>query len=291
MDIHPHLILRNQPELREPIFIAAWAGWNDAGESASHATRYLAATLGAEKFAEIDPEEYYDFTNARPVARYRDGHREIMWPTTDFYAVVRDDQSHDLILGVGVEPNYHWKNYIEAISALTQLMQVKLVVTVGAVAAAVPHTRTVQVIGSATTSQLSEKYDMQHSTYEGPTGIVGIFHDYCRRTDIDAISLWASVSHYLPGIVNPLGSLALLESLTSICNLTIDYSRLEQERDRFAKQVAVAIEEDDNLTEYVRRLEEIQSDEHLLPPSADLPSSHGLIDELEDFLRQSRGGS
>ena len=285
---HPHLILESQPDLRDPTLVIAWAGWNDAGEAASHAVRYLASTMNADKFAFVDPEDYYDFTDVRPLARYRDGHRVIAWPTTDFYAIRRDNQSRDLILGVGIEPNYRWKGYMEAVASLATTMHVGLVVTLGAVAAAVPHTHPIHVTGSATTAALTDRHRMRPPGYEGPTGIVGVFHDYCRSQNRDAVSLWASVPHYLPGIVNPPGARALLEALTPVCDLAVDYAPLEKEHDRFTKQVAIAVNENDELAEYVRRLEEAQpSDPPPLPPT-ELPTSEGLIDELEDFLRQSR---
>jgi len=285
---HPHLILASQPDLRDPTLVIAWAGWNDAGEAASHAVRYLAATMNTDKFASIDPEDYYDFTDVRPLARYRNGHREITWPSTDFYAVRRDNQPRDLILGVGIEPNHRWKSYMEAIASLATTMHVGLVVTLGAVAAAVPHTRPIHVTGSATTTALTTQHRMRPPGYEGPTGIVGVFHDYCRRQQRDAVSLWASVPHYLPGIVNPHGARALLEALTPVCDLAVDYTHLEKEHDRFTKQVNIAVNEDDELADYVRRLEEAQPDEAPPAPPAELPTSEALIDELEDFLRQRR---
>ena len=285
---HPHLILESQPDLRDPILIIAWAGWNDAGEAASHAVRYLATTMDADKFAFIEPEDYYDFTDVRPLARYRDGHREISWPTTDFYAVRRENQARDLIFGIGIEPNHRWKGYMAALNSLATTMHVGLVVTLGAVAAAVPHTRPIHVTGSATTPKLSDQHRMRPPGYEGPSGIVGVFHDYCRRGHRDAVSLWAAVPHYLPGIVNPPGARALLEALTPICALNVDFSHLEKEHERFTRQVAIAVNEDNDLADYVRRLETAQPTGPPPLPPTELPTSEGLIDELEDFLRESR---
>ena len=204
----PELQFESEPPLRDPHLVIAWAGWNDAGESASTAARYLAATLSAEPFASIDPEEFYDFTEARPLARYRQGVREIIWPSTDFYAVPLPARDHDLILAVGIEPNFRWKRYMDGVHALIAAMHVRLVVTLGAVAAGVPHTQPVSVSGSANSPELAQRFDMHPSRYEGPTGIVGVFHDACRRHAVDGVSLWAAVPHYLPGIANPLGARA-----------------------------------------------------------------------------------
>lgn len=293
MTTHPHLQMQLQPDLRNPLFVLAWAGWNDAGESASHAARYLAATLDAEQFATIDPEEYYDFTEARPLARYRGGQREIIWPSTDFYALPAKDLRRDVILGIGIEPNQRWRSYMAAVMELLRTMEVDLVITLGAVAAAVPHTAPVTVRGSANSADLAERYGMHPSRYEGPTGIVGVFHDYCRREEIAGISLWAAVPHYLPGIVNPVGARALLQKLEEFTGHLADYDHLDGETERFMRQVDDAMRANENLSNYVRQLEETQTEDGRASERApeaprDLPTAEGLIDELEEFLRRSR---
>lgn len=293
MATHPHLDLTDTPDLRSPLLVLAWGGWSDAGEAASHAARYLVATLDGEQFASIDPEEYYDFTETRPVARYRNEQREIVWPSTNFYAVRTPDLPRDLIVGVGVEPNYRWKSYMAAAAELIETMNVQLVVTFGAVAAPVPHTRPITVRGSANSTELAERYQMHPSRYEGPTGIVGVFHDLCRRNGVAGISLWASVSHYLPGIVNPYGARALLDKLSEVAGLHVDFRLLERETDRFHRQVGAAMDENDNLASYVSQLEQAHRSDESADDDApegpvELPTADGLIDELEDFLRESR---
>ena len=289
MSEHTDLNFESRPALRRPHLVIAWAGWNDAGESASTAARYLAATLDAEPFASIDPEEFYDFTEARPLARYRSGEREIMWPSTDFYAVEFPALDHDLILGVGIEPNFRWKRYMDALQALNGAMNVQLVVTLGAVAAGVPHSQPVGVNGSANSPELAERYAMRSSRYEGPTGIVGVFHDACRRQGLGGVSLWAAVPHYLPGIANPLGARALLERLETISGLSIDFERLRREERRFEQRVRAAMEESDDLSAYVQQLEQaVESPEGSRAPT-ELPSAEGLIEDLEEYLRRSRG--
>lgn len=289
MGEHPELQFESKPALRQPHLVVAWAGWNDAGESASTAARYLAATMSGEPFASIDPEDFYDFTEARPLARYRHGEREIVWPSTDFYAVRLPSRDHDLILAVGIEPNFRWKRYMDAFHALIRTMDVHLVVTLGAVAAGVPHTQPVGVSGSANRPDLADRFQMRPSRYEGPTGIVGVFHDSCRRRSVGGVSLWAAVPHYLPGIANPLGARALLERLAEISGLSIDYERLRREEHRFDERVGAAMEESDELRGYVRQLEESVQEAPAAAPPAELPSAEGLIEDLEEYLRRTRG--
>ncbi len=289
MSEHPALEFEEQPRLRRPRLVLAWAGWNDAGEAASTAVRYLAASREAKPFARIDPEEFYDFTEARPLARYSEGRREIMWPSTDFYALPVASADADLILGLGIEPNYRWKSYMAAVRAVVTAMDVEMVITLGAVVAGVAHTRPVGVRGSANAATLAERYGMQPSRYEGPTGIVGVLHNDCRRHEVDGISLWASVPHYLPGLTNPKAARALLERLGTICALPVDYERLEREEARFTRRVEAALAENEELEAYVRQLEargEEATDGE--PPPAELPSAEGLIEDLEDYLRESR---
>jgi predicted ATP-grasp superfamily ATP-dependent carboligase len=288
---HPSLRFESRPTLRRPHLVLAWAGWNDAGEAASTAARYLAATLDAQPFATIDPEEFYDFTEARPLARYRRGKREIMWPSTDFYAAELPQSEQDLILGVGIEPNFRWKGYMDAVRAVIESMDVGMVVTLGAVAAGVPHTQPVGVSGSANAPELAKRFKMRPSRYEGPTGIVGVFHDDCRQHGVDGLSLWAAVPHYLPGIANPLGARALLERVETICGIPIDYEHLHLEERRFDRQVKAAMEESDDLSAYVQQLEQTVATEDAPPRPPELPPAEVLIEDLEEYLRRSRDES
>ena len=291
---HPHLQMESAPHLRTPLLVLAWSGWNDAGEAASQAVRSLISTLDAQLFATIDPEDYYDFTQARPLARYRDGEREIVWPSTEFFAARLPELPRDLILGAGVEPNHRWKSYMGAITELIGATQVELVVTLGAFAAPVPHTRPVAVRGSANASKLADRYQLHPSRYEGPTGVVGVFHDFCRQRGIDGISFWASVPHYLPGARNPMATRSLLEKFAELSGLTVNYEYLDKEIDGFQRRMRTAVEQNERLASYIRRLEEVQGArapaDADVPPGAplELPSAEGLIEELEDFLRESR---
>ena len=288
MASHPHLKLEHVPDLRDPTMILAWGGWNDAGESASLAARYLTATLESEPLGEIDAEEYYDFTEVRPLARYEDGSRRIVWPTTDLYAVRDAALPRDLIIALGVEPNHRWHSYMDALLEVVRTYHVGLAVTLGSVAAAVPHTRPVAVHGSANNAELAAKHSMLPSRFEGPTGIVGVFHDYLRQHGVPGVSLWASVPHYLPRLDNPTGARALLQRLEEVTGLRIDYESLDRETKRFEREVHQALDENRKLARYVTQLEASVDGDAGTAPHEELPPAEGLIDDLERFLRSRR---
>ena len=289
MATHPQLEFLDQPTLNRPHLVIAWAGFNDAGESATHAARSLLASLRADAFAVIDAEEYYDFTEARPYARYEDGERDIVWPTTDFYAA-RTGGEHDLVIALGIEPNYRWKSYMSAIAEVIAAMKIEMIYTLGAVAAQVPHTRPIAVRGSANMPELAERFNMHPSRFEGPTGIVGVFHHFCRGLNHPALSLWASVPHYLPGVTNPMGARALLEKLEDLTGITLSYDQLTRDYERFERQVGQAVQENDELRSYVQQLEEAAgaTPESGEAPPSELPPADTLIEQLEDFLRDHR---
>ncbi len=289
MTTSPDLEIGTLPDLTDPILILAWEGWNDAGESASTAVHYLIQQLGSEPFASIDPEEFYDFTEARPMARYRNGERYISWPSTDFVHLRPSGGGRDIVVGIGIEPQLRWKRYLLALSDLVDTIGAKLILSLGAVASGLPHTQPVQIRGSANNSQLAQRYNMHPSRFEGPSGIVGVFHDHCRRRGIGGVSLWASVPHYLPGITNPVGSKALLRVVGEMTNLRFDLGPLEQGIERFDMQLEEALRENPDLREYVSRLEQANpvAEEPQPPSEGELPSADALIADLEDFFRQS----
>ncbi len=284
---HSDLAIEILPKLRDSILIVAWEGWNDAGESASTATHFLAQQLGGEPFATIDPEEFYDFTEARPMARYRDGERVIVWPSTDFIQL-RGAQAvggRDVVVGLGIEPHYHWKRYLRAMTDLVQAIDARLVISLGAVPSGTPHTHPVPVSGSANNPALAERYNMRPSRFEGPSGIVGVFHDHCRRNGIGGVSLWASVPHYLPGFSNPVGTRALLQALSDMIDVSLDLSPLDEVVGEFHQQLDEALESNAELRDYVERLERAAP----MPAQqteSELPSADELIEGLENFLRQ-----
>ena len=269
------------------MLIVAWEGWNDAGESASTAAQYLIQQLGARPFATIDPEEFYDFTETRPMARYRNGERYISWPVTEFVHLQAPASGRDVVVGIGIEPHYRWKRYLTALSELVDEIGAKLILSLGAVAAGTPHTQPVYVRGSANNSELAQRYNMHPSRFEGPSGIVGVFHDLCRRRGVAGVSLWASVPHYLPGITNPVGAQALLRVVSDMTGLRFDFDPLERGIQQFHTQLDEALRDNNELREYVAQLEAAspmpQTEQQ---PEGELPSADALIADLEDFFRQ-----
>lgn len=286
---HSDLIIDSLPELSDPILIVAWEGWNDAGESASTAAHFLARQLGGPVFARIDPEEFYDFTEARPMARYRGGERVIDWPSTDFIHLREAGRvgGRDVVVGFGIEPHYRWKRYIEVMTALVERIGAKLVISLGAVASGTPHTQPVRVSGSANNRGLAQRYDMHPSRFEGPSGIVGVFHDHCRRRQIGGVSLWAAVPHYLPGITNPVGARELLRTVARMTDISLDLGPLDGAIQHFEQQLAEALQENDELRQYVARLEQTSPlNSERAEAESELPSADDLIEGLENFLRQ-----
>ena len=269
------------------MLIVAWEGWNDAGESASTAAQYLIQQLGARPFATIDPEEFYDFTETRPMARYRNGERYISWPVTEFVHLQAPAGGRDVVVGIGIEPHYRWKRYLTALSELVDEIGAKLILSLGAVAAGTPHTQPVHVRGSANNSELAQRYNMHPSRFEGPSGIVGVFHDLCRRRGVAGVSLWASVPHYLPGITNPVGAQALLRVVSDMTGLRFDFDPLERGIQQFHTQLDEALRDNNELREYVAQLEAASPmPETEQQPEGELPSADALIADLEDFFRQ-----
>ena len=207
------LRLIERPSLDRPILVASFRGWNDGGQGATLATGYLAKLWGAERFAEIDPEGFFDFQATRPHVTLVDGmSRRIDWPENAlFHASV--DGERDAVLLMGVEPNLRWRTFTDLVVGLAKDLGVELVVTLGALLADVPHTRPAPVTGTASDPDLIERLGLQASRYEGPTGIVGVLHDACRRAGIPSASLWAAVPHYVSLAPSPRAALALCEGL------------------------------------------------------------------------------
>src|SRR6266513_442215 len=209
------LKLHSRPAgLRRPILSMAFGGWNDAAESATTAVKYLGTSFHAEKFAEIDPEEFYHFGLSRPHVRFKQGsetEREIVWPATEFSIAQSPSLARDVIVGVASEPHLRWKAYCETVLELARRCDVALVLTLGALLAEVPHTRPVRLAGGATDPELATRLGIRPTRYEGPTGIVGVINTICRDHGLATASLWANVPHYISGIENPKATLALVK--------------------------------------------------------------------------------
>lgn len=280
------------PTLNRPMLVLAFAGWNDAGGSATFAAKFLSQRLGAHKFASLDPETLYNFVEQRPQVRLRNGEREILWPANEF-SYARDTRLvQDVIIGMGVEPHLRWRAYIESILRVVQECHVELVVTLGALLADVAYSRPVRLTGTASDPSLARRLHLSMSRYEGPTGIVGTLHDACRRQGLPAISIWANVPHYIAASPNIKAALVLVRRVFTLLDFSADLSDLESASNDFDRRVANVLASDAKIAEYVRRLEERDEDdddEEEYPGNTDaLPSGEDLVRELEEFLREQR---
>src|SRR6202011_6113550 len=205
------LIWEHRPDgLRAPALICAFTGWNDAGDAASTALSFLGGSLGATRFAQVDPEDFYDFQTVRPKVKLVDGEREIVWPAVEIFVARVPRAPRDLVLLGGPEPSLHWRSFTTLITDLAEALGVQLVVSLGALLADVPHSLPVQISGSASDPALTERLGLPPSGYEGPTAIVGVLHASCAARGIPSASLWASVPHYVAAAPNPKAALALL---------------------------------------------------------------------------------
>ncbi len=278
---------RRPDGLRAPALVCAFKGWNDAGDAASSALTFLGASLGASRFATIDPEEFYDFQATRPTVSLVDGTtREITWPEVEIYEARVPRAPRDLVLLAGIEPSMRWRTFCEVVIDLAEALGAQMVVTLGALLADVPHSRPVHVSGLASDESIMERIAVPNPGYEGPTGIVGVLHHACAAAGIPSASLWAAVPHYVAVVPNPKGALALLRKLESLVGVTVDASELETAALEYDRQVTRAVEMDPDVQAFVERLEREASETDDPPNPKDLPSGDVLAREFQRFLRQ-----
>jgi len=273
------------PQLRSPVLVCAFRGWNDAAASASTALETVAEALDAEPLAEIDPEEFFDFQATRPTIVLSDGQaRRIEWPRNTLVAARVPSADRDLVLFDGTEPNLRWRTFSETIATAAETLGVEMVVTMGALVAEVSHTLPVPITGLASDEQLVEELDLTRSNYEGPTGIVGVVHDCCRQLGMTSASLWAAVPHYVAAVPNPKAALALLRRLEGLTGVAVDAAELEEEATSYEEQIGRAIAANPEIEELVQRIESEQNEQ--LEGDDDLPSADSLARDFQRFLRQ-----
>jgi proteasome assembly chaperone (PAC2) family protein len=273
--------------------ILAFTGWNDAAEAATTAARYLTASFSGEKFAEIDPEEFYHFGLSRPYVRFKAGsetEREITWPATEFSLSQSADLTRDIIVGVAPEPHLRWRTYCETVIKLARTCEVSLVLTLGALLAEVPHTKPVRLVGTATDPELAARFGLRPTRYEGPTGIVGVLNTICRDQEVPAASLWANVPHYISGIENPKASLALVRRVLSLLDAQADLSDLDEAGRQFDQNLKEIVAQNTKIKNYIAKLEakDTEEEDGATPAQSDLPPASELVAEIEQFLRQQR---
>jgi proteasome assembly chaperone (PAC2) family protein len=278
------LIVSSRPELQSPVLVAAFRGWNDGGQGATLGAGYLARQWGAESFAEIDPENFYDFQAVRPQVSLEDGlTRKLEWPENTFLHAPIPGLERDVVILLGVEPNLRWKTYSRLVLELAQDLGVELVVTLGSLLADVPHTRPAPVSAAASDPSLVEELGVEPSRYEGPTGIVGVLLDACRREGISSVSLWAAVPHYVSLAPSPRAALALCRRFGELVGTEVDVEELEQAAEEYAEQVTEAVASDAETAAYV---EELERRVDMMEAAEELPSGDSLAAELTRFLRE-----
>jgi predicted ATP-grasp superfamily ATP-dependent carboligase len=281
------LIWDRRPEaLRAPAMVCAFQGWNDAGDAASSAVSFLASSLKARRFARIDSEEFYDFQCNRPSVRFNtENEREIVWPTVEVFEAQAPRAPRDVVLVQGVEPSLRWRAFTGHIVDLAEALGVQVVVSLGALLGDVPHTRPVSLSGHATDPALMERLGMHGSSYEGPTGIVGVLHSACAQAGLPAASVWAGVPHYVAAASNPKAALALVRRVEVLIGVSVDVSELESAAADYERQVGLAVQSDPDIQAFVERLEQAaENDEGA--SSEDVPSGDMLAREFQRFLRQ-----
>ena len=273
------------PHLRSPVLVCAFRGWNDAAAAASTALTAVANSLDADLIARIDPEEYFDFQSTRPMISMDEGQtRRIDWPENNLFAVRIPNADRDLVLLDGTEPNLRWRTFSETIATAADALGIEMVLTLGALIAEVSHTLPVPITGLASSQDLVEELELERSNYEGPTGIVGVVHDLCRRNGIESASLWAAVPHYVAAVPNPKAALALLRRLEGLTGIAVEASELEEETTDYEEQIGRAVAANPEIEELVARIEAEQVD--LLSEGGELPSADTLAREFQRFLRQ-----
>ena len=282
-----HVLWESRPTLRRPVLLAAFEGWNDAGDAASSAVRYLRDRWQAKSFATIDPEDFFDFSSTRPHVQLNDDFaREIAWPSNELSAASLPGTARDVIVLLGTEPQLKWRTFTEELVAVATSLGVELVVTLGALLADVAHTRPVRVTGTAADNDLVQRLGLTRSNYEGPTGIVGVLHEAFSRAEIPSASLWAAVPHYVAATPSPKASLALVERAARLLSTSLFTADLQVMAADYERQVSEVVDSDDDVAAYVRRLEDHADDPDDEGGSLELMSGDALADELERFLRE-----
>ena len=276
-----------RPTLRRPVLVCAFGGWNDGGQGATMALEHLEELWGATRFAEVDPEGFVDFQDNRPTVVLDEGMtRHLEWPETVFsHAAIPGSDRHAVLL-TGVEPSYRWRTFSGLVTGLASELGVELVVTLGALLADVPHTRPAPVSGAATDPRLVEELGLELSRYEGPTGIVGVLHDACRREGIPSASLWAAVPHYVSLAPSPRAAKALVTKLSGLLDIPIDVAALDEAEAEYARNVSEAVASDADTQAYVEELERRADSMEHLAEEGRLPSGDSIAAELTRFLRE-----
>jgi proteasome assembly chaperone (PAC2) family protein len=277
------------PELTDAVLVAAFEGWNDAGDAATGSIEHLELVWDSQPLMAIDPDEYYDFQVNRPTVSMVDGvTRRVSWPTTRLSVCRPPGAAFDLVLVRGIEPNMRWRAFCDELLDVIRALDVRVVVTLGALLSDTPHTRPTSVTGTSYDQASAVKYGLEKSRYEGPTGIVGVLQDACVAAGIPAISFWAGVPHYVSQPPNPKATIALLHSVEEVLDVPVPLAELPQQADEWQKLVDEMAAEDDEVTEYIRNLE--QRDDEIDRGEMGATSGDAIAREFERYLRRRDRG-
>ena len=278
----------SRPELRSPVMVCAFKGWNDAGEAASAALSFIHDQFDSSEVARIDPEEFFDFTAVRPTVRLEDSrYRRIDWPGHTITAASVAGAEGDLVMLSGFEPSLRWRRFTEVVIDTARELGARMVITLGALLADVPHSRPVSVAGIFSDDTLVSRLGFERTDYEGPTGIVGVLHNACIADGMPSASLWASVPHYVAAAPNPKAALALVRGFEGTAGVAVDASRLEEAAEEYERKVSAAVASDPEVRAFVERLE-LAMDEAQAGEKGEerIPSADTIARDLQRFLRQ-----
>ncbi len=280
------------PALRAPIMVAAFEGWNDAGDAATDAVEYLELIWDASPLAELDADDYYDYQVNRPNVQLVNGiTREVTWPSTRISACTPPGSEHDLVLLRGIEPNFRWKTFCDELLGLAESLGVTRIILIGALLADTPHTRPVPVTGTAFSAEVAKQYGLEQTKYEGPTGIVGVLQDQCVRRGIPAVSFWAAIPHYVAQPPNPKGTVALLRRIEDVLDVEVPLGEMPVQAEEWEQAISEMAEDDEEIAEYVRALEERGDAEDDLGQLASKIDGDDIAHEFERYLRRRGPGT
>jgi proteasome assembly chaperone (PAC2) family protein len=278
------------PTLRNPILVAAFEGWNDAADAASGAVEHLELIWDAEPLAELDSEDYYDYQVNRPTVKQVDGvTREIVWPSTLLSVCSPPGSNRDVVLLRGIEPNMRWRSFCDDLLEFVEQLGVNTVVILGALLADTPHSRPVPVTGSAYSKEAAERFNLEQTRYEGPTGITGVLQDHCVKAGVPAVSFWAAVPHYVSQPPNPKATIALLHRVEEVLDVEVPLGELPSQAEDWEEAVTEMTKEDEEIADYVRSLEERGDAETDISESFAKVDGDAIAAEFEKYLRR-RGG-
>ena len=273
--------------LRDPVLVVALRGWFDVAGVATGALEWSVQDRDVVVVGSIDPDPFFDFTQERPETYLdEDGDRHISWPENDFVVASFPEGSRDLVLMSGVEPHLQWTTFADCIVECARKLKCEVVVTVGATADGVPHTRSPHVVGSSTNTALARRLGLSRPQYQGPTGVVGVIHERLEREGITAVSLRVGVPHYLANAQHPKSSAALLRHLEHVLGVPTAHGEMYEEIQRWEELHDAAVEGDDQTLSYLTILE----DEYDRRTEETVASGESLAAEFEKFLREQQDG-